>query len=111
MANQREKYIELVKDLINEKELFCSGDIVSEKIKFFKLKDPKNNEVSVLRTSIKDKKKNNNNNNNNDIFGSIKKTSNLIKLTEIKKTTTSKIDQVTTRDDRIENSKNQCILF
>ncbi len=107
MENQREQYIELIKDLINEKELYSTSDIITEKKKFFKTKDPKNNDVCVLRTSIKDGKATN----TNEIFPSFKKGSNFIKSTEVKKTTSSKIDQVSSRDDRIETSKNQCIIY
>ncbi len=104
LTNQREQYIDLIKNLINEKDLFCNNEIVTEKKKFFKLKDPKNKDVGVLRSTIKDGK-----NSVNELLPSLKKTSNFIKLTDMKKTTSSKIDQNTTREDRMELSKNQCI--
>ena len=106
LQNQRNQYVDLIKNLINEKELYSTSDIVTEKKKFFKTKDPKSNDVNVLRTSIKDGKASNS---NNDLLPSFKKGSNLIKLTEVKKTTSSKINETATKEDRIETSKNQCI--
>lgn len=94
--------------MINEKDLFGNEEILTEKKKFFKLKDPKNNDISVLRTSIKDGK---NNNNASDIFPSFKKSSNMIKMTEVKKTTSSKFDNFGSKDDKVESSKNQCIFL
>lgn len=106
LLNQRSQYFELVKNLVKEKELYSTSDIVSEKKKFFKSKDPKNNDIGNLRTSIKDGKAS-----SSDKQPSFKKQSNLIKLTEIKKTTSSKLDTAVNKDEIVENSKNQCIIY
>lgn len=106
LQNQRSQYLELVKNLLNEKELYSTSDIISEKKKFFKTKDPKSNDVGLLRTSIKDGKAT-----TSDNQPTFKNKSNLIKLTEVKKTTSSKLDQGVSKDEIVESSKIQCIII
>ena len=96
----------MIKNLISEKDLYCSSDIPTEKKKFYKLNgNPKHNDITTLRSSIKDK-----NTNKSESMTNMKKNF-AIRLTDAnKKPFSYKVDVASSREDRMDNNKDECIL-